>query len=123
MRLHQVEKLLAERKASGQPWLEFLRVPAMSAGLYVLAAGEADRQEPHTEDEVYYVLRGRGTIRVDGGDHLVSSGSFVFVEAGAEHRFHSIGEELVLLVFFAPAEYSRSPGGPPSAAEREAGGS
>ena len=43
---------------SGKAYLEFLRSPALSVGLYVLPAGGVDSQEPHTEDEVYYVLRG-----------------------------------------------------------------
>jgi hypothetical protein len=32
----------------------------------------------------------------------------VYVAAGVDHRFHDIAEDLALLVFFAPAEYSRS---------------
>ena len=39
----------------------------------------------------------------------VAAGSVVFVKAGNEHRFHSIAEELVILVFFAPAEYANAP--------------
>ena len=39
---------------------EFLRVPDLSAGLYVLEAGATDPQSPHTEDELYYVVAGRG---------------------------------------------------------------
>jgi mannose-6-phosphate isomerase-like protein (cupin superfamily) len=82
----------------------------MSVGLYVLPAGGVDGQKPHTEDEVYYVLSGRGTIMVGGEDRPVRAGSTVFVGANVEHRFHSIEEELVLLVFFAPAEYSQAGG-------------
>ncbi len=37
-----------EREQSGRRYLEFLRVPAMSAGGYVLPAGSADPQKPHT---------------------------------------------------------------------------
>ena len=83
-----------------------LRVPALSAGLYVLPAGGADLQQPHTEDELYYVVSGRGAIQVAGESRAVEAGSVVFVKAGDDHRFHSIAEELVILVFFAPAEYT-----------------
>ena len=62
---HDLEDLLARRRASGEPWMEFLRVPALSMGLYVLKAGAEDTQEPHTEDEVYYVVSGRGSIRIE----------------------------------------------------------
>ena len=49
-----------QRQQSGKPYLEFLRVPAMSAGTYVLSTGSTDPQSPHKEDEMYYVVRGRG---------------------------------------------------------------
>jgi hypothetical protein len=39
-------------------------------------------------------------------DREVGPGAVIFVKAGDEHRFHSISEDLTLLVFFAPAEYS-----------------
>ena len=102
----EIDQLLADREQAGRAYLEFLRVPALSAGLYVLPAGGTDPQQPHTEDEVYYVARGRAQIRVAGEDRPVGPGSIVFVAANVEHRFHSIAEDLAVLVFFAPAEYS-----------------
>jgi mannose-6-phosphate isomerase-like protein (cupin superfamily) len=93
-----------QRAASGQAYREFLRVPAMSAGLYVLAAGATDRQSPHHEDELYYVVRGRARFRTGNEDSEVAAGSLLFVAAGAEHLFYDIAEELAALVFFAPAE-------------------
>jgi mannose-6-phosphate isomerase-like protein (cupin superfamily) len=83
---------------------EFLRVPAMSAGLYVLAAGAADPQRPHHEDEMYYVVRGRARFRAGTEDGEVSAGSVFFVAAEIDHRFYDVTEELAVLVFFAPAE-------------------
>jgi mannose-6-phosphate isomerase-like protein (cupin superfamily) len=100
----ELTQLIAEQAESDRPYLEFLRVPALSVGLYVLAAGGVDRQQPHTEDEVYYVASGRGAFRCGAEDRPVAAGSVLYVAAGAEHRFHSIEEELVILVFFAPAE-------------------
>jgi quercetin dioxygenase-like cupin family protein len=83
---------------------EFLRVPAMSAGLYVLAAGATDLQRPHQEDEIYYVVRGRARFTAGAQDREVSAGSAIFVAAEVGHRFYDITEELAVLVFFAPAE-------------------
>ena len=83
---------------------EFLRVPSMSAGVYVLAAGAIDAQRPHHEDEVYYVIRGRARFKAGSEDQEVSAGSVIFVAAEVEHRFHDITEELAVLVLFAPAE-------------------
>ena len=104
MTAFEISDLMTQRSSSGKLYLEFLRVPAMSMGLYALPAGGVDPQSPHTEDEVYYIVSGRGQILVGGEDRPVQSGSMVFVAAGVEHRFHSITDELQILVFFAPAE-------------------
>jgi quercetin dioxygenase-like cupin family protein len=93
-----------QRAESGRDYREFLRVPAMSAGLYVLAAGATDRQKPHREDEIYYVVRGRARFKAGAEDREVSTGSVIFVAAEVGHRFYEITEELELLVIFAPAE-------------------
>jgi quercetin dioxygenase-like cupin family protein len=93
-----------QRSQSGKSYREFLRVPAMSAGLYVLAAGATDLQRPHHEDEMYYVLRGRARFRAGDEDREISTGSVLFVAAEVEHRFYDIAEELAVLVFFAPEE-------------------
>ncbi|HXM68021.1 MAG TPA: cupin domain-containing protein [Candidatus Acidoferrum sp.] len=100
-RLAEIEEQRAE---SGRPYREFLRVPAMSAGLYVLAAGATDRQRPHREDEIYYVVRGRARFKAGSEDVEVSAGSVIFVGAEVGHRFYDITEELTVLVVFAPAE-------------------
>jgi mannose-6-phosphate isomerase-like protein (cupin superfamily) len=99
-----LQRLLAERQQSGREWLEFLRVESLSMGVYHLKKGAADTQSPHRQDEVYYVASGKAVLAVDGQDYPVETGSVVFVKANAKHRFHSIGEDLTCLVFFAPAE-------------------
>jgi quercetin dioxygenase-like cupin family protein len=93
-----------QRTQSGKMYREFLRVPSMSAGLYVLAAGSTDPQKPHHEDELYYVVRGRARFKADQEDREVAAGDTIFVAAEVEHRFYDIKEELAVLVFFAPAE-------------------
>ena len=93
-----------QRAASGKPYREFLRVPAMSAGFYVLPAGGTDHQKPHREDEIYYVIRGRARFKAGPEDRGVSAGSVMFVAAEIGHRFYDIEEELEVVVFFAPAE-------------------
>jgi mannose-6-phosphate isomerase-like protein (cupin superfamily) len=109
MEAFELAELLASRAQTGAPYHEFLRVPDLSVGLYVLAVGAVDGQRPHTEDEVYYIVRGTGRIEVDGESRAVQAGSLVYVPARASHRFHAIEEELAILVFFAPAEYARRP--------------
>ena len=104
----ELDDLEATRQATGRPYLEFLSVPDLSCGLYVLEAGAKDTQSPHTEDELYVVMSGRGRVTVGGDERDVRAGSLVFVAAGDVHRFHDIEERLVLVVAFGPAEYSRA---------------
>ena len=103
-----LDHLLAKRLQSGRPYLEFLRVPAMSAGVYALPAGASDPQQPHHQDEIYYVVRGKAKMRLGAEEQAeersVVEGSVIFVEAGLEHRFFDLEEELVVLVVFAPEE-------------------
>lgn len=108
MDVFTLPELLARQAASGDPWLDVLRVPDLSVGLYVLPAGGTDHQQPHTEDEVYVVLAGRS--RFSAGDEVrdVGPGDTIFVAAGAPHRFHEITETLRLVVVFGPAEGSRA---------------
>jgi len=100
----QFEDLVRQRAAKGKLYLEFLRVPAMSAGVYVLPKGGSDPQKPHREDEMYYVVRGRARMKIGPEEMEVQAGSVIFVEAEAEHRFYDVQEEMEVLVFFAPAE-------------------
>ncbi|MGI8477026.1 MAG: cupin domain-containing protein [Thermomicrobiales bacterium] len=90
--------------AGGRLYHEFLRVPAMSSGLYLLPAGSADPQQPHAEDEVYVVLSGRGRFTCEGETVAVEPGQTIYVPARDAHRFHDIVEDLAIIVVFAPAE-------------------
>src|SRR3970282_296787 len=103
MQIFQVPGLREKLRASHASYREFLRVPSMSCGLYSLPMGADDPQVPHTEDELYYVARGEGRIRVGLEDQPVRPGTIVFVSKGVEHKFHSITADLVLLVVFSPA--------------------
>jgi mannose-6-phosphate isomerase-like protein (cupin superfamily) len=95
------------RAAGGELYHEFLRVPDLSAGIYVLEVGATDPQSPHSEDELYYVVAGHATVTVGSGSRPVVAGSLIFVPAAVRHRFHDITERLELLVVFGPAEGDR----------------
>ena len=103
----EIAEIEADRAAAGRLYEEFLSVPDLSAGLYVLEAGATDPQSPHGEDELYYVVSGRGRITVGDATRDIVPGSMVFVAATVPHRFHDIDERLELLVVFGPAERSR----------------
>jgi mannose-6-phosphate isomerase-like protein (cupin superfamily) len=89
---------------------EFYRSPSSSLSLTVARwpAGSSDDQQPHTEDEVYYVARGRATLTVAGEAVAVAPGSIAFVAAGVEHRFSDITEDLDVLVFWSPARHTNA---------------
>ncbi|HKI54828.1 MAG TPA: cupin domain-containing protein [Anaerolineales bacterium] len=106
MQAYELSQLISQQRDSNKLYLEFLKVPDLSMGLYVLPAGGTDPQSPHTEDEVYYIVSGWAKIKVADEDRDVGAGSIVYVAKNVEHRFHSIEEELKVIVFFAPAEYS-----------------
>ena len=90
------------RDADGHGYNDFFASNKLSVGLAIWPKGKPDRQHPHLEDEVYYVISGSATIQVAGEDRPVKAGSLVFVAAGVEHRFHSIEKDLRVLVFWAP---------------------
>ena len=106
MQAFELAQINSQRVKSNKTYLEFLKVPDLSMGLYVLPKNGVDMQSPHTEDEVYYVLSGKAQIKVTDEDRAVQAGSVVYVAKSVKHNFHSIEEELRVLVFFAPAEYS-----------------
>ena len=96
-----LDQMLAAQRESGEPWLEFIRVASMRAGLYVLAPGAWDHQSPHEEDEIYYVVAGRATFEGGAVRREAVPGAVIYVAAHQEHRFTDIVEELRVLVFFA----------------------
>jgi mannose-6-phosphate isomerase-like protein (cupin superfamily) len=113
MTLHTIPGLLEEIGRSGRRYLEFIRVPDLSVGVYRLRPEEKDQQKPHTEDEVYYLIAGRAKFWcADSNPKVreVGPGAVLFVERGVEHRFIDIVEELVVLVVFGPAEGSGTVG-------------
>jgi mannose-6-phosphate isomerase-like protein (cupin superfamily) len=100
-KVEEMADLASRRARSGEDYLEFLKVPALNAGVYELAAGADDPQTPHDEDELYYVVSGRAVFRGPGEERPVRPGSVIYVRADVPHRFVKIEEDLRLLVFFS----------------------
>jgi mannose-6-phosphate isomerase-like protein (cupin superfamily) len=115
MQAWMIADLMAQQAQRNEPYFEFLRVPLLSVGVYTLAVGARDEQQPHSEDEVYYVVAGRAMLSVGDDERAVAPGDLVYVAAHVPHRFHTITEDLTTLVFFAPAEYSLATGQPQQA--------
>ncbi|MFE9251886.1 cupin domain-containing protein [Streptomyces sp. NPDC007088] len=104
MKAFRLDELEVERAVNDGAYLQFLREKNMSVGLYALDAGSTDPQQPHRQDEVYFVVSGRAAITVGAETTEVARGSVVFVPAGTPHRFHHISEDLRVLVVFSPPE-------------------
>lgn len=104
MKAFRLDELEVERAVNDGAYLQFLREKSMSVGLYALDAGSTDPQQPHRQDEVYFVVSGRAAITVGPDTTEVARGSVVFVPAGTPHRFHHISEDLRVLVVFSPPE-------------------
>ena len=101
--------LITLQQRIGERYLEFFTSSEhLSMGLYFLKASEPDPQQPHTEDEIYYIVSGRGEIQVADENAAIQPGSAIFVGTGVDHRFHSITEDLIILVVFAPPRGSRA---------------
>lgn len=99
--IFQLDELLGSFSDKPVEYHEFLRVPTLNCGLYRLQAGTRDEQIPHDEDEVYYVLEGKGRLRTEDGERDIQPGSVLYIRADSIHSFVEINENLTLLVFFA----------------------
>jgi mannose-6-phosphate isomerase-like protein (cupin superfamily) len=59
-----------------------------------------DPQKPHTRDEVYFVVQGRGEFRNGSKIESFGPGDVLFVPALEDHRFESFTDDLVVWVMF-----------------------
>lgn len=95
----EVERVRARLEAGPGGYEIVHSSPGLELGVYVLVAPEPDRQQPHEDDEVYYVLEGQGVLEIEGTPVPLEQGQGVFVPAGAHHVFTAY-ERLSLLVLF-----------------------
>ena len=89
-RVFQFGDLESDRVQANRQYLPFLNVDSLHCGIYCLKAGAKDGQQPHTQDEIYYVETGVAKIQIEGKNYDLKKGSIVFVPAKAKHHFHSI---------------------------------
>ena len=80
---------------------DFLKIRNLEAGVIRLRPGQEDTQEPHSEDELYYVVEGSGMLELGKASKPVKKGSVIFVPAGLRHRFYGNREDLIVLYVFA----------------------
>lgn len=106
--IRNVREELARLNPKERDFAEIFRSPSGSLSLTVLRrpAGWPDDQQPHTEDEVYYTIAGRGAITIADQRVEIEAGSVVFVATGVEHHFVDVTEDLEVLVFWSPARHT-----------------
>ena len=78
----------------------FINNENLTAGVLVLQPSEEDTQEPHESDEVYFILKGDGFLKIKDTDYPVSENKMYFVGKQIEHFFHGNSKELIVLYFF-----------------------
>jgi len=97
----------AVREGEPNQYREHLRVADLSVGTYCIPVGGKDGQDPHGEDEIYVVVRGRARLISETGEADVGPGTVIYVKAHEDHQFTEVTEDLSIVVVFAPAERSR----------------
>jgi mannose-6-phosphate isomerase-like protein (cupin superfamily) len=100
-RTFELQDLVKKLEKDGGYFLDFLKVRDLEAGIIMLHPGEEDTQEPHSADELYYVIEGSGYMELGKNKRAVKKGSIVFVPARMHHRFYGNKEDLVVLYMFA----------------------
>lgn len=61
------------------------------------------QQTPHAQDEIYFIVRGRGVLLHNGKRDSFQSGDLLFVAAGIEHQIEDISEDFAMWrVFYGP---------------------
>jgi mannose-6-phosphate isomerase-like protein (cupin superfamily) len=91
---------LEKIKKSSSYFYTFINRDSLAAGILVLQAGEKDTQEPHDNDEVYYIISGDGFLKIKDKDYEISKDKLFFVAKGVGHFFHGNKTELKVLYFF-----------------------
>ena len=79
---------------------EFLRTPSLSCAIYHVPAGSDELSKAHEEDELYLILEGRASLRIEDTVHKVEKGTLMYVHAACDHSYFDVEEGITALVFF-----------------------
>jgi mannose-6-phosphate isomerase-like protein (cupin superfamily) len=82
----------------GERYASVLQHGSLDVEIY--APRGTDPQKPHTRDEVYVVVEGRGEFRNGSKLERFAPGDVLFVPALETHRFESFTDDLVVWVMF-----------------------
>jgi mannose-6-phosphate isomerase-like protein (cupin superfamily) len=82
----------------GLEFIELFRREKISVELY--RPDKIDRQQPHLQDEIYFVLSGKGDFYCGGETVKFDKGDLLFVPGGVEHRFENFTDDFITWVVF-----------------------
>lgn len=94
------EQYIDELRKNDNYFHTFINRKSLAVGVLLLQPGEEDTQTPHDSDEVYYVIKGNGFLKINKKDYPVLVGKVFFVQKDVEHYFFGNTKELVVLYFF-----------------------
>jgi mannose-6-phosphate isomerase-like protein (cupin superfamily) len=87
-----------DKYPQGTPFITMMAGGTMSVEVYA-PKGE-DLQQPHTQDELYFIQRGTGELVINAQRFDAAVGDAFFVAAGVQHRFENFSEDFVTWVVF-----------------------
>jgi mannose-6-phosphate isomerase-like protein (cupin superfamily) len=85
----------------GAPFVTMMAGGTMS--VEVFAPKGEDLQQPHAQDELYFIQCGKGELVLNGQRFEAAAGDAFYVAAGAQHRFENFSHDFVTwVVFYGP---------------------
>ncbi|HKH59347.1 MAG TPA: cupin domain-containing protein [Flavitalea sp.] len=93
--LEAIEQLKQEVE---KPFTVLMKHGTMSVEYF--APQKIDLQTPHSQDELYVIVRGHGQFNRDGEILECKAGDVLFVPAGMEHRFENFTDDFATWVVF-----------------------
>ena len=97
----EIRKLYSKMHLDNSDFLTFFDLDHLQVGILRLRPGEIDTQEPHSKDEVYFVLEGDGFIEIGNKSYEIKKDLFIYVPSEVKHRFHGNTQEILVLYFFS----------------------
>lgn len=97
---YDISEYIKKIKNSDDYFFTFINKQSLATGVLVLEPGEEDTQEPHESDEVYFIIKGDGFLKINNKDYPVEPNKMYFVAQKVPHYFHGNSKELVVLYFF-----------------------
>jgi mannose-6-phosphate isomerase-like protein (cupin superfamily) len=90
-----------DKYPQGAPFVTLMAGGTMS--VEVFAPKGEDLQQPHAQDELYFIQHGTGELVINGQRFEAATGDAFFVAAGVEHRFENFSNDFVTwVVFYGP---------------------